>query len=145
MKEDNGRDPRQAPLLPFARYHTVHFPENRVREREESSTGMFSIKTTLQHSADIFHQGLPLLHCFPPTFHYPRHTNLFRVPALLPRAGSINAWNPSGEEGGRRAVSSSLWIYTRPSRHGQQWEFRKPCRLPPRVQTRATMIVVRGD
>lgn len=95
MKEDNGRDK----LLCFLLLDTIPSISPKIASGNARNHPPERFPSRHSNSADISHQrgGLPLFQCFPPTFHYPRHTNLFQVPGPpFPRAfpPSINAWNP---------------------------------------------------
>lgn len=67
-------------LLPFPAISSFRLQvENRVRQRRIVQRNAFHQDTPPRR--DIFHQHGRRPSCFPATFHYPRHTNLFRCSA----------------------------------------------------------------
>lgn len=100
------------------------------------------------NSAVISHQGLlppPPPSVFSANLSLPSSHESVSGPRLLFLALSRRALTRETRRGWPSPLlPSSLWIYTRPSRHGQQWEFRKPCRRREFKLARTTMTVVRG-
>lgn len=145
MKEDNGRDK----LLCFLLLDTIpsicpkiasgnarnHPPERFPSRQLLQLRGYFPSRPPPPPPPSVFSANLSL----------PSSHESVSGPRLLFLALSRRALTRETRRGWPSPLlPSSLWIYTRPSRHGQQWEFRKPCRRREFKLARTTMTVVRG-